>query len=185
MPVAEVEIRELYERYAHVIYHRSRAILGTDEDAADAVQETFARVIRHWDSFRQQASPLTWMVQISTNWCLNRLRDHKGHVRKHDERRQEIVGDGVTRTDVVGTLDAGRLRELLADEDEETQRIVVHLYFDDLTREETAKLVGISVPTLRKRHDAFLKRARRALGAAAVPAAALFLLFLSYGLVHG
>ena len=147
--------------------------------------ETFARVIRHWDSFRQQASPLTWMVQISTNWCLNRLRDHKGHVRKHDERRQEIVGDGVTRTDVVGTLDAGRLRELLADEDEETQRIVVHLYFDDLTREETAKLVGISVPTLRKRHDAFLKRARRALGAAAVPAAALFLLFLSYGLVHG
>lgn len=178
MPATEAELRELYERYAFVIHHRARGILGTDEDAADAVQETFARVILHWDTFRRQSSPLTWMVQISTNYCLNRLRDRRAHARKHDHRKADIVGDGITRSDAHGRIDASRLRALLVDEDEETQRIILYLYFDDLTREDAARMVGISVPTLRKRHDLFLKRARRALRLAAPPLAALAVLTL-------
>lgn len=174
MPATEAQIRELYERYAHVLHHRARAILGTDEDAADAVQETFARVLRSWDQYQEQASPLTWMYQISTNYCLNRLRDRKGHARKHDERRDRIVGDGFVAPHDGAGLDDATVRALLADADEETRRIVLHLYFDDMTREEAAVMVGISVPTLRKRLDLFFKRARRSLGVA-VPAALLLL----------
>lgn len=174
MPATEAEIRELYTRYAHVVRHRARAILGSEEDADDAVQETFARVIRSWDTFQAQSSPLTWMYQITTNWCLNRLRDRKGHARKHEERRDRIVGDGYTAGHDGAGLDDDAVRALLADADDETRRIVLHLYFDDMTREEAAVLVGISVPTLRKRLDHFFKRARRTLGVA-VPAALLLL----------
>lgn len=170
MPATDAEIRDLYTRYAHVLHYRARAILGTDEDAADCVQETFARVIRHWDAYRQQASPLTWMYQIGTNWCLNKLRDRKGHHRKHEDHRGEIVGDGLVEA-FEGDLDGETIRELLAESDDETRRIVVHLFFDDMTREEAAVMVGISVPTLRKRLDAFLRRARRALGVTLAPAA--------------
>lgn len=177
MPATEAEVRDLYTRYAHVLHYRARSILGTDEDAADCVQETFARVVRHWDAFRGQASPLTWMYQISTNWCLNRLRDRKGHARKHEDHAEEIVG-AVATAPAEGGFDAEVLRELLADEDDETRRIVVHLFFDDMTREETAAQVGLSVPTLRKRLDAFLKRARRTLGVTALPAAGALLLLL-------
>lgn len=184
MPASEAELRDLYARYAHVIHHRARGILGSDEEAADAVQETFARVIKHWDTFRQQSSPLTWMVQISTNWCLNRLRDERGHARKHEHRRFDLVGDGHTRAEGATRVDAARLRALLAEEDDETRRIIVHLYVDDLTREECARLVGISVPTLRKRHDQFLKRARRLLRVTPVAAAVLALLLLALQ-VHG
>lgn len=181
MPATEAEIRDLYQRYAHVLHHRARAILGTDEDAADCVQETFARVIRHWDAYRQQASPLTWMYQISTNWCLNRLRDRKGHAKKHEDHRVELGGEGHADPDE-GGFDHHTLRELLADCDDETRRIVVHLFFDDMTREEAALQVGISVPTLRKRLDAFLKRARRVMGVAALPAAVAVLILLLRGM---
>jgi hypothetical protein len=34
------------------------------------------------------------MYQISTNYCLNRLRDRKGHAQKQVDRREAIVGDG-------------------------------------------------------------------------------------------
>jgi RNA polymerase sigma-70 factor (ECF subfamily) len=183
MPATEAEIRELYERYAHVLHHRARSILGTDEDAADAVQETFARVIRSWDHFQQQSSPLTWMYQISTNYCLNRLRDRKGHARKHEERRDRIVGDGFAPAFDDEGLDAGSVRALLEDADDETRRIVVHLFFDDMTREEAAVHVGISVPTLRKRLDAFFKRARRTLGVGVVPTALIVLFLFGRGLV--
>ncbi|MFZ5475625.1 MAG: RNA polymerase sigma factor [Myxococcota bacterium] len=174
MPATEADVRALYERYAPVLHLRARSILGTDEDAADAVQDTFARVIRSWDQFRQASSPLTWMWQINTNLCLNRLRDRKGHARKHEDRREDIVGSGMTERDPE-ELDAGVVRELLADADDETRRIVIALYFDEMTKEEAAVHVGISVPTLRKRLDAFLKRARRALGVA-IPAAVVVIL---------
>jgi DNA-directed RNA polymerase specialized sigma24 family protein len=41
---------------------------------------------------------------------------------------------------------------------------VLYVYFDDMTREETAVLVGLSVPTVRKRLNQFLYRARKAFG---------------------
>ena len=169
MAITDTEISEMYVRYAPILHARARGILGDDAEAGDAVQETFARVIRAGDGFRAEASPLTWLYQINTNWCLNRLRDQRGHHRKHEERRGEIVGDEAVAPDDE-RLDDARIRGLLATEDDCTQRIVVHLFFDDLTREETAVLVGISVPTLRKRLDEFLRRSRRTLGLAVLGA---------------
>ena len=96
MPPTETEISELYERYAHVVFHRARNILGSDELAQDAVQETFARVIVHWDQFRGESSALTWMYRISTNWSLNQLRNRKGRQQKLDTRTHDVVGEGVS-----------------------------------------------------------------------------------------
>lgn len=178
MPATDAELQDLYTRYAHVLHHRARGILGTDEEADDAVQETFARVIRHWDQFRGASSPLTWMWQISTHWCLNRLRARRGHDRAHSTRADEISPSAAADPPAESGLDAQALRALLHGEDDETRAIVIHLYVDELTREDTARLVGISVPTLRKRHDAFLKRARLRLGVSLVAAAGLVLALL-------
>ena len=88
----DAEVAELYERYAHVVFHRARQLMGNDEEAQDAVQETFARVICHLESFRHEASPLTWMYRISTNWCLNQLRNKRGRKQKREARPHDIVG---------------------------------------------------------------------------------------------
>ncbi len=163
MPPAPGELEALYQRYGHVIFHRCRRILGNEEDAVDAVQETFARVLVHYDEFRQEASPLTWMYRISTNLCLNQVRNRTGRA---DKRREHKALVGAIAGSVAGAHEWERLhtvRRLLADTDAQTQAIVVHLYFDDMTKEQTAKLVGLSVPTVRKRLDAFLARARRLL----------------------
>ncbi|MBW2258741.1 MAG: sigma-70 family RNA polymerase sigma factor, partial [Deltaproteobacteria bacterium] len=47
MTLNEAELAELYDRYAHVVYRRCLSILGNEEDAHDATQETFAKVLRH------------------------------------------------------------------------------------------------------------------------------------------
>lgn len=170
MPISDAELSELYVRYAPILHARARSILGDQAEADDAVQETFARVIRAGDQFRAEASPLTWMYQISTNWCLNRIRDRKGHDKKHHDRRGEIVGSEQVDANSDLRLDDATLRSMLEEEDDETQRLVIALFYDDMTREEAAKTLGISVPTLRKRLDLFLRRARRVLGLT-VPAA--------------
>ena len=77
--------------------------------------------------------------------------------------RQDLVGEGVAAPDVSAWEDADLVRSLLADADGETRQIVLYLYFDDLTQQECADLVGLSVPTVRKRLNEFMKRARRTL----------------------
>jgi RNA polymerase sigma factor (sigma-70 family) len=176
MELTDQELKHLYDRYGHVLFHRCRSILRNDEEARDAVQETFARVIRHGDQFRAQSSPLTWMYRISTNYCLNQLRNRRGRDRKHEDHREEIGGPSVVRPSESDELDQGRILALLHDADDETRACVVHTYFDDCTREEVAELVGLSVPTVRKRINTFLEQARRQLGVA-MAVAALLLVF--------
>jgi len=165
MELTDAELAELYDRYAHVLFHRCRKILRNDEDANDAVQETFAKVLRNADTFRQQSSPLTWMYAISTNYCLNQVRNRTTRRDKRDNHKAEIGGPTIVRPTDEATEDHARILSLLEDADEQTRACVVHTYFDDCTRKETARLVGISVPTVRKRINTFLDRARRQLGA--------------------
>lgn len=178
MEPTEQEIAALYEQYAHIIYNRALRITGDPEMAADTVQETFARVIKNWTAFRGESSPLTWMYRISTNWCLNQLRNRRGRADKLHHHHQDIVGDGMHRLEV--NEDAERIRALLDDADAQTRQIVLHIYFDDMSREQTAKMVGVSVPTVRKRLRNFIRRSRRLLGVSAASAALLSLIFLSH-----
>jgi RNA polymerase sigma-70 factor (ECF subfamily) len=170
MELTDQELAELYDRYAHVLFHRCRRILRNDEDAHDAVQETFAKVIRNADTFRQQSSPLTWMYRIATNHSLNQLRNRKGRRQKREDHRDEIGGSSVVTPGEEHSEDHARILELLDRVDDEVRAVVVHTYFDECTRQETAELVGLSVPTVRKRLNHFLDLARRQLGAAAVVA---------------
>ena len=173
MELTDEEVAELYDRFAHVLFHRCRSILRNDEEAWDAVQETFARVIRNADSFRQQSSPLTWMYKISTNYSLNQLRNRNSRAKTRRERKEEIVGPEATEPPTEASEDHERILELLETADPQTRACVVHTYFDECTREETAQLVGLSVPTVRKRINTFLAQARRQLGVAVAALLAL------------
>lgn len=164
MTPTDAELADLYQRYGPVLLARCRRILRNEEAAQDAVQETFVRVVRNWDGFRQTASPLTWMYRISTNYCLNQVRNGTTRSRKIDDHRQEI-GEPIT-LGAEGDPDGARVLALLDQVDEQTRACVVHTFFDDCTRDETAELVGLSVPTVRKRVNEFLDLARRAFQAA-------------------
>lgn len=52
-------------------------MLGSIDDADDAVQETYIRIWQSWSSFRQEASYKTWAYRIASNLCLDKLRQAK------------------------------------------------------------------------------------------------------------
>ena len=66
--------RELVEPYQHELEVHCYRILGSAQDAQDAMQETLLAAWRGLGGFEQRSSLRTWLYRIATSRCLNALR---------------------------------------------------------------------------------------------------------------
>jgi RNA polymerase sigma-70 factor, ECF subfamily len=146
-------LRELYQKYGGSVYGRCLYLLKDRTKAEDAMQDVFAKALEHYSGFRAEASPLTWLIKIATHHCLNLMRAERAGWRGRYER-EEKAKSGVSEGP-----QALEMRDLvvkmLARFDLETQAAAVHYHVDEMTLEEVAKLLGRSVPTVRKRLEEF------------------------------
>ncbi len=67
---------ELVLKYQDLVYNLGRSILGDDDSAQDAAQETFVSAFEHVGSFRG-GSFRGWLLRITTNTCYDFLRAQK------------------------------------------------------------------------------------------------------------
>jgi RNA polymerase sigma-70 factor (ECF subfamily) len=64
----------LVERHHRRLLRVCERLLGNPEDARDAVQEVFLKVLRKAGGFRPNALVSTWLYRVAVNHCLNQLR---------------------------------------------------------------------------------------------------------------
>ncbi len=157
------EIEELYRAFGPLVRRRARSILGDDLEAQDALQEVFVRVIRSMGEFRRQSQPSTWLYRITTNLCLNRIRDS----RRRRARLSQIADERAGAPPASPTPSAesrvalqGILHQLPA----ELAEIGVYYHVDEMDQAEIARLLGVSRRTIGYRLERFLAEAQKLLG---------------------
>jgi RNA polymerase sigma-70 factor (ECF subfamily) len=161
--INRAEIEELYRRYGALVRRRARSILGDEHEAQDAMQEVFVRVIAAMAEFRGQSQPSTWLYRITTNLCLNRIRDsrrRRDRLAEAADDRSEPMAPSASPTPEARTT----LRAVLAKVDEELAQVAIFYYVDDMDQAEIAALLGVSRRTIGYRLDRFREEALRVLG---------------------
>ena len=71
--VGEAEFAEMAEPHRRELHVHSYRMLGSFEDAEDAVQETFLRAWRRRETFEGRSTFRAWLYKIATNACLDLL----------------------------------------------------------------------------------------------------------------
>lgn len=155
-PLTGVRLAELYRRYGPTIYARCRRLLRDDVAAEDATQEVFMRVLRHLASAPDDTAALAWIYRISTNYCLNQLRD-----RARQAEPVEVLPEQPTEHPEPPMLDRDLAMRLLARAPEHLRAPAVLYYVDGLEQTQVAELLGISRRTVINRLAEFGERARK------------------------
>ncbi len=137
---------ELMDLHMQGMYKVARAILGSDEDAADAIQETILTCWEKIGSLQVNQYFKTWMTRILMNNCYGILRQ-KQNITYMDELPE-----------IPTTSDDCSLEweEALSALNENYRLIVVLFYSQGFRTKEIAKLLKIPDNTVRTR----LARAR-------------------------
>lgn len=147
----------LYESYGSAIFARCCRLLDDRSAAEDAAQEIFLRVHRHIGSAPANEEALRWMFRITTNYCLNMLRDRKLRPAPTDDYA-DLVGVACPE-ERIADRDLGRRLTMRAPAH---LRAVAWLYHvEGLAQHEIANELGISRRTVVNYLNAFNDYAER------------------------
>lgn len=69
--------RTLVEQHQQYAFSLAFRILCNEDEAKDAVQESFIKIWKHIDAYKPDMKFTTWIYKIVTNSAIDRLRSHK------------------------------------------------------------------------------------------------------------
>jgi len=158
---------EIVRRWERRIFALAYGILGREEDARDATQETFIAAFRNLSGFRGDAKVSSWLHRIAVNQCITRQRRARVRAENSLEAETEMGGEkfaapaersparqaeGRERTEAVRRAVTALPPELRA--------VIVMKEFEDLTFQEIADTLDVPLSTVKSRLYTALKQLR-------------------------
>jgi RNA polymerase sigma-70 factor (ECF subfamily) len=141
---------EIVRRYQGFVHRQAWGYLQDNEAAKDAAQDVFVTAYEGIPYLREDSALRRWLYRICRNHCLNVIRR-----RKLERRLGPEVPDGVMSHVALRVA----LREVISALREPYREVVILRYYQDLTYEEIAHILDISISNVKIR----LFRAKNAL----------------------
>jgi RNA polymerase sigma-70 factor (ECF subfamily) len=152
---------ELVRRYEGRIFRLAQHITQNREDAEDVLQETFMKAYEHLDQFKGDAKFYTWIVRIAVNQALMKLRRRKTDRSVSLDEQIDTGEDTIVREIAAWDEDPeqrftreelhGILDRAIQSLDPPYRSVFILRDIDELSTEETAEALGLSVPAVKSR----------------------------------
>jgi RNA polymerase sigma-70 factor (ECF subfamily) len=151
---------ELVNRYERKIFRLTMNITRNREDAEDAMQDAFMKAYSHLNNFQEDSRFYTWLVRIAANEALMRLRKRRPNQVSLDEpvegeddlMPREIQDWGPSPEQRLAQSEMHEILDQVIDQlDPDFRTVFVLRDIEELSTEETAAALGISVPAVKSR----------------------------------
>lgn len=161
-------VEALFDRFHGKIYSLAMSIVKNESDAEEAAQDVFMTVVQKAHTFKGNSALYSWIYRICVNTCLMRLRGKRRHETVSIEEFMPVFTDEGMHASLIDdwskeverkALDKelGQVIRKSTESLSEKYRVVFVLSdVEGLSNEETAKILGLTVPAVKSR----LHRAR-------------------------
>ncbi|MBX9851395.1 MAG: sigma-70 family RNA polymerase sigma factor [Cytophagaceae bacterium] len=149
----------LVRKYQHRIYWHIRRMVIDHEDANDVTQNTFLKVWKGLDGFKEESQLYTWIYRIATNESLSFLKQKRTRffipmIDVEQDLAKSLEADTYFSGDEVSQKLQRAILKL-----PEKQRLVFNMkYFEDLTYEEISEILKTSVGALKASYHHAVKK---------------------------
>jgi RNA polymerase sigma-70 factor (ECF subfamily) len=158
---------EIVKRWERKIFALCFGMLHAEEDARDAVQETFISAFRNLANFRGDAKVSSWLHRIAVNQCLTKHRRTK-------VRAESYLEDETESNQEIFALPESNLPSAIHEQDEKTRiirqavsslpdelkQVIVMKEFQELTFQEISETLEMPLSTVKSRVYTALKQLR-------------------------
>lgn len=135
-------LEEIVKTYSDMLYKICIIMLCNEQDAKDAVQETFCRFLEKKPDFKDEGHEKAWLLKVAVNYCRDMLRFRLRHPQVPID---ELADSLIAKKDQHETF-----LELMALP--MGQRTVIYLYYvEGYQVKEIAEMLGISAYAVKKR----------------------------------
>ena len=156
---------EIVRRWERRIFALTYGILGREEEARDATQETFLAAFRNLRGFRGEAKVSSWLHRIAVNQCISRQRRSKvrSELALDDEHDKDAGGFATPSEYSPANVAEGRqetlaVRRAINSLPIELRQVVVMKEFEELTFREIADVLDLPLSTVKSRLYTALKQ---------------------------
>jgi len=155
---------KLIEAYQTPVYNLAYRMLNNAGEAEEAAQEAFIRAYTRLDSYDPAHKFSTWMLSITSNYCIDLIRKRRALLLSIDEPlppHPALMSDNSKgpEAQVVMNEQQAMVQALLQELPEDYRQTVVLRYWYDLSYDEIAEMMDTTVSAIKSR----LFRARRLL----------------------
>ncbi|MBP1994229.1 RNA polymerase sigma factor [Paenibacillus eucommiae] len=143
-------VMKSYETYSSMLFRIAMVHLGSREDAEEATQDTFIKLMEKAPEFKDAEHQKAWLIRVITNHCKTMLG--------RGWRKREVKRDGLETITADTPEDLALLHLVMALPIK--YKTVIHLYYyEDYQVQEISKILQISESAVKMR----LQRGRQLL----------------------
>jgi RNA polymerase sigma-70 factor (ECF subfamily) len=152
----EAAFAQLYDRLARPVFSLVVRIVRSRAEAEEVLQEAFWQVWERAPDYRAElGTAFCWIVTVARRKAIDRLRANSRHLQRIEEAQGARGGDDFIAPAGLELLAAGErseaVQKALAKLNLDERRAIALAFFDGLTHEEIAEVLGSPVGTVKAR----------------------------------
>jgi RNA polymerase sigma-70 factor (ECF subfamily) len=140
----DIHFENMMENYGDILLRMCFMQLQDGEMARDAVQETFLKAYKKWNSFKKQSSELTWLTSIAINTCRDIRRTawfrNRGKTIKLEDAREPAYTQAFEDDTVLQAVAALPEKYRLA---------ILLYYYQDMRQEDISATLKVPINTVK------------------------------------